>query len=146
MVIIRLETRGKGRWRVFEIHTARGGTMLTDSRLSELLNRWHDLSEQGRDVSAEDLCADCPGLAAELGRLIKELKAIGTVIRPGSPRTRGPSSLRHRPKGKPHSHRARQPRPSLARDTVLSTSMPRGISARFTWRVTRNFSGESRSR
>jgi serine/threonine protein kinase len=75
---------------VFEIHTARGGTMLTDSRLSELLNRWQDLSEQGRDMSAEDLCADCPGLAAELGRLIEALKAIGTVIRPGESQDTSP--------------------------------------------------------
>jgi hypothetical protein len=68
---------------VFDIHTARGGTILTDSRLSELLSRWQDLNEQGRDISVEDLCADCPGLAADLRRLIAALKAIGTVIRPG---------------------------------------------------------------
>jgi hypothetical protein len=57
--------------------------MMTDSRLNELLIRWQDLEEQGQTVSAEDLCADCPGLAPELGRLIDAFKAIGTVIRPG---------------------------------------------------------------
>src|SRR4051812_6052696 len=44
--------------------------MPADDRLDALLLRWEELYEQGQDVPAEELCRDCPELAAELvGRI-----------------------------------------------------------------------------
>ena len=34
--------------------------MTTDPRLSELLLQWEELNEQGRPISVEELCRDCP--------------------------------------------------------------------------------------
>jgi formylglycine-generating enzyme required for sulfatase activity len=43
--------------------------------LAELLLRWEELREQGREASAAELTADCPHLAAELARRIEILKS-----------------------------------------------------------------------
>jgi hypothetical protein len=42
--------------------------METDPRVSELLLRWQELRQEGRIVTAAELCADCPELAGELER------------------------------------------------------------------------------
>jgi len=49
--------------------------MNDEDRIAELLLRWEELREQGQDVSAADLCRDCPQLAAALARRIAALKA-----------------------------------------------------------------------
>lgn len=49
--------------------------MTTDDTLAELLLRWEELHEQGQELSAADLCRDCPQLAALLARRIDALKA-----------------------------------------------------------------------
>jgi WD40 repeat protein/tetratricopeptide (TPR) repeat protein len=46
------------------------------ARLSELLLRWEDLRAQGRDLSAEELCRDCPEQAPEVDRRLAALRAV----------------------------------------------------------------------
>jgi serine/threonine protein kinase len=52
----------------------------TEDRLGELLLRWDELRRQGRDVSAGELCADCPELAAELRRRIEVVRGLEPVL------------------------------------------------------------------
>jgi WD40 repeat protein len=40
--------------------------MFADGRVSVLLQRWAEEARQGRELSAEELCRDCPELAAEV--------------------------------------------------------------------------------
>jgi serine/threonine-protein kinase len=50
--------------------------MPDDHRLSELLLRWEDLRAQGREISAEELCVDCPEQATEVARRLGALRAV----------------------------------------------------------------------
>ncbi len=52
----------------------------TEDRLGELLLRWDELRRQGRDLSAGELCADCPELADELGRRIEAVRDMESVL------------------------------------------------------------------
>jgi tetratricopeptide (TPR) repeat protein/predicted Ser/Thr protein kinase len=56
--------------------------MSADHRLSELLLEWEERWEQGRPVSAQELCRDCPELAEELQRRIQVLRAMPTALPP----------------------------------------------------------------
>lgn len=49
--------------------------MTEDSRLEELLDRWDALRRQGRRVSVEEVCRDCPELLGEMKRRIRALEA-----------------------------------------------------------------------
>ena len=53
-----------------------------EERLAELLLRWEEILEEGRDVPAEELCRDCPELVEELSRRIHALKALEWVKKP----------------------------------------------------------------
>jgi serine/threonine protein kinase/DNA-binding beta-propeller fold protein YncE len=53
--------------------------MADDGRVAELLLRWEELHEQGREVSAEELCRDCPECREELARRIHALEVMGWV-------------------------------------------------------------------
>jgi tetratricopeptide (TPR) repeat protein len=44
--------------------------------MSELMLRWQELRDQGRSVSAEELCADCPEQLEELKRQIEALRSM----------------------------------------------------------------------
>jgi tetratricopeptide (TPR) repeat protein len=48
-------------------------------RLADLLLQWEEILEQGRDVSAEELCRESPELVEELSRRISALKAVDWV-------------------------------------------------------------------
>jgi tetratricopeptide (TPR) repeat protein len=50
--------------------------------LADLLVRWEELHQQGREVSAEELCRDCPHLADELARRIEALKVTSWLDQP----------------------------------------------------------------
>ncbi len=50
--------------------------MTIDSRLLELLCQWEDAREQGRNVTAQELCPDDPELAAHLDRHILVLNRL----------------------------------------------------------------------
>jgi Leucine-rich repeat (LRR) protein/tRNA A-37 threonylcarbamoyl transferase component Bud32 len=57
--------------------------------VSELLLRWQELRAGGRDVSPDELCADCPDLLDELKRHIQALASmehfLGPESGPGNP-------------------------------------------------------------
>ncbi len=53
-----------------------------DELLADLLVRWEELREQGQDVSALELCQDCPHLADELARRINALEVISWLDKP----------------------------------------------------------------
>jgi serine/threonine-protein kinase len=53
--------------------------MSDDTTLADLLLRWEELREQGRDVPAEELARDRPELAGELQRRIVALEALRWV-------------------------------------------------------------------
>ncbi|MCE9568098.1 MAG: protein kinase [Planctomycetes bacterium] len=50
--------------------------MPSEDRLMDLLLEWEELREQGRLVSAEELCRDCPELIDEVQRRIRFLGAV----------------------------------------------------------------------
>ena len=55
---------------------------MTDAeRIAELLLEWEDRREHGTDVSAEELCRDCPHLLPMLTRRINALKATSWLTR-----------------------------------------------------------------
>src|SRR4051812_32899612 len=47
---------------------------MSDSRLSGLMLRWQQAYEQGQDLSATELCRDCPELTAVVTRQIELLR------------------------------------------------------------------------
>lgn len=57
------------------------------TRLTDLLLRWEDLRDEGKDISPEELCTDCPELMAELKNKIQALKQMDPVLE-----TKGKSS------------------------------------------------------
>jgi hypothetical protein len=42
--------------------------MTLDPRIQDLIQRWHELRQRGRMLSAEELCRDCPELISEVQR------------------------------------------------------------------------------
>src|SRR5438128_9734484 len=46
--------------------------MAREARLDELLKDWQDLRRTGQEISAEELCQDCPELVTELKRRMEE--------------------------------------------------------------------------
>jgi serine/threonine-protein kinase len=56
--------------------------MPIDQRLTELLARWDDLRQQGNEVAAEQLCADCSDLIPELKSRIEQLKSMDWLENP----------------------------------------------------------------
>ena len=50
-----------------------------DRRLESLLLRWEELRDQGRSVSAENLCGGDSELAGKLARRIEALRRMGNV-------------------------------------------------------------------
>jgi hypothetical protein len=59
--------------------------------LEELLLRWEELREQGREAGAETLCAGRPDLVAELEQRIRDLNEVDDILnRPGRQADPGP--------------------------------------------------------
>jgi urea transport system substrate-binding protein len=54
--------------------------MTTDSRISELIARWEALNFQGKDVSVEQLCGDCPELADELRKHVANQVKLSSQV------------------------------------------------------------------
>jgi serine/threonine protein kinase len=63
--------------------------MATSPSVSELLSRWHELQQQGRTLSPEALCAECPQLLPDLKREIAAVAAMEGFlgVAAGHPRT-----------------------------------------------------------
>lgn len=53
-----------------------------EDRLAELLIQWEEILESGRDVSASELCHDCPHLIEQLSQRIKALKGTAWMDKP----------------------------------------------------------------
>lgn len=53
-----------------------------EDRLAELLIQWEEILESGRDVSASELCHDCPHLIEQLSQRIKALKSTAWMDKP----------------------------------------------------------------
>lgn len=56
--------------------------MSDKEKLTDLLLRWEELHDQGRDVPATELCQDCPDLAPKLARHIHALKKTAWLKEP----------------------------------------------------------------
>lgn len=54
--------------------------MPIDPQLQELLDRWEDLRERGKEISAQELCREHPELLEELKRRIKALQAMSWLL------------------------------------------------------------------
>ena len=54
--------------------------MAVDARLVELLVRWEELREQGRDIPLQELCADRPESVGELKRCIARLQSLDKML------------------------------------------------------------------
>jgi serine/threonine protein kinase len=59
--------------------------MSAEDILQSLLLRWEELTKTGQTVSAEELCRDCPELAAELQRRIDALREMAWLSGLGAP-------------------------------------------------------------
>jgi serine/threonine-protein kinase len=51
-----------------------------EERLEKMLQRWDELRRCGEEVSDEQLCADCPELAAELARRMRGVRALDPLL------------------------------------------------------------------
>ena len=66
-------------------------------QLQELIDRWENLQEQGKDVSAQELCREHPELLEELKRRIKALKAMAWLTDSDTPDDDGQQEADHAP-------------------------------------------------
>ncbi len=69
--------------------------------LADLLVRWEEMREQGQDVSALELCQNCPHLADELARRINALKVTSWLDKPVEVPAHdadAPQSAKHEPR------------------------------------------------
>jgi hypothetical protein len=58
--------------------------MTPETRLSDLLQDWLSLHQQGLDVPAAELCRDCPDLATPLSERIAVLRKMSALLRQGA--------------------------------------------------------------
>jgi hypothetical protein len=82
--------------------------MAFDDRLVDLLLRWEEMREQGRLVSAEELCRDCPELLDEVRRRLRFLVAVRPEGEPDAGATKAldaPISLQTVSGDQPAGHR-----------------------------------------
>jgi len=63
--------------------------MSADSQVRELLLEWETLRKQGRIVSAESLCRDCPELVESLQQHIEALQSVDRILLSKPPEVRG---------------------------------------------------------
>jgi len=56
--------------------------MTDEELLADLMIQWEEALEEGRDVSAADLCKDCPHLVRELSRRIEALRGTSWMDKP----------------------------------------------------------------
>lgn len=49
-------------------------------QIDELLDRWEEACEEGKSISIEELCRDCPELQDELRQKIRELRWVDDVL------------------------------------------------------------------
>src|SRR5262245_50559384 len=54
--------------------------METETRVDDLVDRWELMRGHGTPLTIEELCADCPELAAEVRRRIQALQALDSAL------------------------------------------------------------------
>jgi len=54
--------------------------MPLDERISDLLLQWEEAREQGRDLTPEELCRDCPALLPEIDRHVQDLRKLAPLL------------------------------------------------------------------
>jgi hypothetical protein len=54
--------------------------MSDQNKLEDLLDKWEKARQSGQDLSASDLCQDCPELAEDLASEIRALKATEWML------------------------------------------------------------------
>lgn len=54
--------------------------MVDNTRLSELLSRWEQLGKDGRSVTPEEMCHDCPDLLPEFKQHVAKLQAMDSFL------------------------------------------------------------------
>ena len=59
--------------------------MSQESRLLDLIVKWEELRAAGREVSAEELCRDCPELIEELEVSLRALAGMNAALGTGQP-------------------------------------------------------------
>jgi tRNA A-37 threonylcarbamoyl transferase component Bud32 len=59
--------------------------MDTESRVTELVARWHEARSRGEQVSLAELCHDFPELASEVGRRLDAIDRVARLAGPGAP-------------------------------------------------------------
>jgi serine/threonine-protein kinase len=62
---------------------------MKEDRLSSLLLLWQERQDLGREVTAAELCQDCPELAAEVERHIRVLRQMNGLVRAAGDTTPG---------------------------------------------------------
>src|SRR5690349_10013830 len=66
--------------RTIPLGPQRGRPMPSHERLSELLLRWEDLRQRGEEISAEELCRECPEQTEEARRHIEAVRACEALV------------------------------------------------------------------
>jgi serine/threonine-protein kinase len=66
---------------------------MPEDRLSELLLQWEERHDRGEEVSAEELCKDCPDLIGVLRSHLSVLKQMDWLKRPADPCRETPAAL-----------------------------------------------------
>src|SRR5262245_49328525 len=55
--------------------------MANPTALADLVNRWHELHQQGQSLSPDKLCADCPEMLDELNRHLRAVAQMESFLR-----------------------------------------------------------------
>jgi WD40 repeat protein len=54
--------------------------MPSEERLFDLLERWEEMQKQGQEISARELCADCPELLPDVEQAIGKLRKVDSQL------------------------------------------------------------------
>src|SRR5262249_25004951 len=79
-----------------------GGIPVNRDRVPELLRRWEERRQRGQDLSAEQLCADCPELVDEVRRRLRVLRSGASI-----PTSRPVDGTREAARARPPARRGR---------------------------------------
>src|SRR5262249_25155175 len=55
--------------------------MANPTPLADLINRWHELHQQGQSLTPDELCADCPEMLDELNRHLRAVAQMESFLR-----------------------------------------------------------------
>jgi len=73
-------TRYRERCPDFESFLERCAPVESHHTVTEFVLRWDELREQGRPVSPEELCRDCPEHLSEVRRRVQAMQAMYNIL------------------------------------------------------------------